>query len=137
MGKLKIFGKDIIDDKAVEQIKNCYNPEIDHAVITADGHYGYSMPIGGVVAYKNHVSPSGVGFDIACGNYAVRTDIKVEQVDISNVMDEIIAQIGFGVGRPNPNPIDHPIFDKIAKADFSPQRELLNMARPQLGTVGS
>jgi tRNA-splicing ligase RtcB len=25
------------------------------------------MPIGGVVAYKNYVSPSGVGYDISCG----------------------------------------------------------------------
>ena len=36
----------------------------------ADHHLGYAVPIGGVVAYKGRVSPSGVGFDIACGNKA-------------------------------------------------------------------
>ena len=31
--------------------------------------------IGGAVAYKDYISPSGVGFDIACGNKAVMTDL--------------------------------------------------------------
>jgi tRNA-splicing ligase RtcB len=52
-------------------------------------------------------------------------------------MDAIFKQIGFGVGRPNPKPIDHPVFDAISKADFKPQRNLMGMAMPQLGTVGS
>ncbi|HJP56183.1 MAG TPA: RtcB family protein [Gemmatimonadales bacterium] len=38
----------------------------------ADGHLGYVMPIGGVAAYENAVSVVGVGFDIACGNAAIR-----------------------------------------------------------------
>ena len=41
----------------------------------ADGHLGYAVPIGGVVAYKDAISPSGVGFDIARGNKAVRLDM--------------------------------------------------------------
>ena len=36
------------------------------------------MPIGGIIAYENAVSPSGVGYDIACGNKAVRTNLKPE-----------------------------------------------------------
>jgi RNA-splicing ligase RtcB len=40
----------------------------DRAALVADGHLGYAVPIGGVVAYKNTISPAGVGFDIACGN---------------------------------------------------------------------
>ena len=46
----------------------------DKAALMADGHLGYAVPIGGVVAYKDRISPSGVGFDIACGNKAVLTD---------------------------------------------------------------
>jgi tRNA-splicing ligase RtcB (3'-phosphate/5'-hydroxy nucleic acid ligase) len=42
--------------------------------LMADGHVGYVMPIGGVAAYENAVSVVGVGFDIACGNAAIRTD---------------------------------------------------------------
>ena len=33
------------------------------------------MPIGGVAAYREQVSVVGVGFDIACGNAAIRTDL--------------------------------------------------------------
>ena len=32
---------------------------------------GYAQPVGGVIAYEEHVSVSGVGFDIGCGNMAV------------------------------------------------------------------
>ena len=42
--------------------------------LMADGHVGYVMPIGGVAAYQDAVSVVGVGFDIACGNAAIRTD---------------------------------------------------------------
>src|SRR5918995_3914280 len=45
--------------------------------LMADGHVGYIMPIGGVAAYDNAVSVVGVGFDIACGNAAIRTDAKL------------------------------------------------------------
>ena len=71
MKNLKVFGAEIIDEKCITQIKNCFS-ENDLAVLTADAHYGYGHPIGGAIAYKDKVSLSGVGFDIACGNKAVR-----------------------------------------------------------------
>ena len=43
-------------------------------VICADGHLGYAQPVGGVIAYEKQISISGVGFDIGCGNMAVRLD---------------------------------------------------------------
>lgn len=134
----KVFGKEIIEESAITQLQNCLI-ENSIGVLSADAHKGYSMPVGGVVAYKNKISPSGVGFDIGCGNMAVKTNIVFNDIkdDISKIMDEVVARIGFGVGRPNPKPIDHPIFDKIAHADFHPQSNLLNLARTQLGTVGS
>ena len=136
MQRLTIFGKEIIDEKSITQIKNCFGPD-DIAVLTADAHYGYGHPIGGAVAYKDKISLSGVGFDIACGNKAVRTNIKASDININKVMDEIYRRISFGVGRTNNEPIDHPVFDKISKADFSPQRKMLDLAVEQLGTVGA
>lgn len=136
MQRLTIFGKEIIDEKSITQIKNCFGPD-DIAVLTADAHYGYGHPIGGAVAYKNKISLSGVGFDIACGNKAVRTNIKASEINIHKVMDEIYRRISFGVGRTNNEPIDHPVFEKIANADFSPQRRMLDLAVEQLGTVGA
>lgn len=136
MNNLKIFGAEIIDEKCVSQIKNCLS-ENDLGVLTADAHYGYGHPIGGAIAYKDKVSLSGVGFDIACGNKAVRTDIYADDVDIPQIMDEIFKRVSFGVGRHNDEPVDHEVFDKIAKADFQPQRKLMQLAKNQLGTVGS
>lgn len=136
MNNLHIFGREIIDPNAIKQIENCINSEEDLAVLTADAHKGYSMPIGGCIAYKNYISPSGVGYDIACGNMAVKTDIMASDVNIPKIMDEIFKRISFGMGRPNNEPIDHPIFDKIKNANFTPQRKFLQLAKNQLGTVG-
>ncbi len=137
MQHLTIFGEPLIDAKTIEQIKRCPASPEDRATLTADAHYGYGHPIGGVVAYKDKISLSGVGFDIACGNKACQTNIRATDIDTEKVMDEIFKQIGFGVGRPNPKPIDHPVFDAIAKADFNPQRQMIDLAMKQLGTVGS
>jgi tRNA-splicing ligase RtcB len=134
--RLNIFGKEIIDDESIEQIKNCIGEE-DIGVLTADAHYGYRHPIGGVVAYKNHISLSGVGFDIACGNKAVRTNIKTTDIDVAKVMDEIVHRISFGIGRHSKEPVDHQVLEQIEKADFEPQRNLSKLASSQLGTVGA
>lgn len=138
MQNLTVFGIEIIDEDSIRQIKNCIG-ENDIGVLTADAHYGYAHPIGGAVAYKDKISVSGVGFDIACGNKAVKTDLRVEELgkDLPHVMDEIFKRISFGVGRPNNEPVDHEVFDKIANAAFTPQRKMLKLAKEQLGTVGS
>lgn len=137
MHTIKIFGEPIIDANSIDQIKRCLSGPDDRATLTADAHYGYGHPIGGVVAYKDKISLSGVGFDIACGNKACQTNIRAADIDTDKVMDEIFKQIGFGIGRPNPKPIDHPVFDEISKAEFAPQRAMMKLAMDQLGTVGS
>lgn len=136
MKNLTIFGRPIIDDKCVAQIELCIGDQ-DIGVLTADAHYGYAHPIGGAVAYKNHVSVSGVGFDIGCGNKAVRTNIMAADIDVASTMDEIFRRISFGTGRINDEPIDHPVIDKILNASFRPQRAMADLAARQLGTVGS
>lgn len=118
------------------------DPRVRAAALMADHHLGYSMPIGGVVAYDNAVSPTGVGFDIACGNMAVKTNLEAFDLgtfhDRKNLMREIQKRIAFGVGRSNPTPIDHELFDSPAwlwLESVSPG--LKHKAEQQLGTVGS
>lgn len=132
--KIKIYGE--TDKRALEQLNRCAE-YADYAILCADHHVGYSMPIGGVVAYRDYISPSGVGFDIACGNKAVMTNLKANDIDISKIMDEIVKHISFGIGRINLQPIDHPVLEKIAKADFKGQKKLYKLAAEQLGTVGA
>lgn len=106
-------------------------------VLCADNHLGYSVPVGGVVAYRGHVTPNGVGFDIACGNCAVRTDALAADVDVARVMDEVWKVVSFGVGRKNNERVEHQVLDAIAASPVRQQREMLKLAADQLGTVGS
>jgi RNA-splicing ligase RtcB len=132
--QIKIFGT--ADERTRAQIERCAE-QAAFAVLCADNHVGYSQPIGGAVAFEDAISPSGVGYDIGCGNKAVRTTLRVDDVDVAAIMDEIARRISFGLGRVNDEPVDHPVLDQIAHADFQPQRNLLQQARNQLGTVGS
>lgn len=139
MSRLKIFGEH--DEGTLAQINLCAreNGSEVPAVLCADGHLGYSMPIGGVIGYREHVSPSGVGYDIGCGNKAVKTNIRYEDIDtlVDMLMDDIVKKVSFGMGRDNPDPVDHPVLDRIRDADFAPQRQFLDLAAKQLGTVGA
>jgi tRNA-splicing ligase RtcB len=67
MSEIPITVKGDIEPRAVEQLRRCAEAgDAVAAAICADGHVGYSQPIGGVLAYPDHISPSGVGYDIAC-----------------------------------------------------------------------
>jgi tRNA-splicing ligase RtcB len=137
---IKTFGP--ADPSAVIQLENCLavaEPEA-RGVLCADHHKGYSMPIGGVLASQRVVMPAGVGYDIGCGNCAVRTNIQAPDThsELARIMDEIATVISFGVGRKNNERVlDHPVFDTIAESPVPQQRALLDLARGQLGTVGS
>lgn len=135
---LTIIGE--TDHKTVEQMMNCLAiEEGSRGALLPDNHLGYSQPIGGAVAYRDHISPSGVGYDIGCGNKAVKTNLRGREVlhEMARIMDEITARISFGVGRHNEEPLEHEVLEKIAEAPFEPQREMLQTARAQLGTVGA
>ena len=129
------------DNDTVAQMDRCLEAEVGSlGVLCADGHKGYSMPIGGVVGYRNVVSPSGVGYDIACGNMAVRTTIQEGELtkqDLVAIADEIAARVSFGIGRVNNEPVDHPVIDIIRQSPVFEQRMLAKLAADQLGTVGS
>ncbi len=134
---IPVWGEPLLVD-ALEQIKMVRDTGADRVALMADHHVGYSMPIGGVAAYREDLSPSGVGFDIACGNKAVRLDIPLAEVraNIEKIMDDIASHISFGVGRSNPQPVDHELFDDPAWS-LNPAKTKKQAARSQLGTVGS
>jgi tRNA-splicing ligase RtcB (3'-phosphate/5'-hydroxy nucleic acid ligase) len=125
------------DDDAVSQIKTCARTA-DRVALMADHHKGYAVPIGGVVAYRDAISPSGVGYDIACGNKAVRVNMPGEELraNIARIMDDVWNTVSFGVGRRNSETVDHDLFDDPAWK-VHPAAQLKETARQQLGTVGS
>lgn len=147
MGEIgAVFGEH--DPKTLEQLRDVAS-RAERAALMADGHVGYVMPIGGVAAYDNKASVVGVGFDIACGNAAIRTNLRLERFDrahLEQVADTIQRSISFGVGRKNESrdaPTDDPLFaadewqalrDTAGKHEYD---SLVRKARLQLGTVGS
>ena len=143
MSRIKIFGAH--DDKTVAQFRDVAS-RAEHAALMADGHVGYVMPIGGVAAYRNQVSVVGVGFDIACGNAAIRTDLTLSGSGLATrldaLADEIQDTISFGLGRKNradDAPAGHPLFafDAWQALPRHVADPLRSKARTQLGTVGS
>lgn len=133
------------DPGALSQAKTCSEyGNVVQTLLMADHHKGYSQPIGGVVAYDGQISPSGVGYDIACGNKAVRTNLLAADLRprLSEVMDRIAQHISFGVGRVNNEKVDHELFDDpdwavYANVGRQEHDKLKALARDQLGTVGS
>ena len=127
------------DAGAIKQMVTCMAAgDASGGSLSADHHLGYSMPIGASIAYPEYVSPSGVGFDIGCGNKAVGTSLLYSDIqsDMNSIMDEISRRISFGMGRPNNEPVDHPVLDKIKAAPGGGVRALHGLAAKQLGTVG-
>lgn len=128
------------DQATIDQMGRCIDAHSSAvaAALMADGHKGYAQPVGGVIAYQDAISISGVGFDIACGNLAIRTDAHADDVRfrIGSIMDDVFAQVSFGIGRHNNTRVDHELFDDPAwsQPNLAPLKE---MARAQLGTVGS
>lgn len=145
---MRIFGEH--EEQTLRQLQDVA-ARAEHAALMADGHLGYVMPIGGVAAYRDEVSVVGVGFDIACGNAAIRTDLHLadlgpegrgRRVSLGAIADEISDVISFGLGRTNKAddaPVDHPLFEDPAWDAVPPgkRHDLLKKARAQLGTVGS
>src|SRR5262249_26125868 len=99
------------------------------------------QPIGGAIAYEDYVSPSGVGYDIGCGNKAAKTELTRADLDemggVETVMREITRRGSFGLGVPARERGDPPVLGEDPTPHFPPQRALASLAESQLGTVGS
>jgi tRNA-splicing ligase RtcB len=62
----RVWG-DYFEEETLKQLENAAHlPISQFAALMPDGHPGYGLPIGGVVATENSVIPFGVGMDIAC-----------------------------------------------------------------------
>ncbi len=135
---LKVFGQH--DDGTIAQMRNSMGVgNVVGGVLCADGHLGYAQPVGGVIAYENHISISGVGFDIGCGNMAVRLDTPFSVIEdqIGALTKDVARTISFGIGRTNEERVEHDLFDDAEAWKAADMEDYRPKARTQLGTVGS
>ena len=138
MTEARIFGEH--DERTKEQMARCMQyGSVRGGVLCADGHLGYAQPVGGVIAYDEHISVSGVGFDIACGNMAVKLDVPKKAIEdrIEPILQDIAANVSFGLGRTNKEKVEHEVFDSPLWQKSDVVGRLKSMAREQLGTVGT
>ena len=135
---LKLFGQH--DQATIAQMRNCMAVgNVVAGVICADGHLGYAQPVGGVIAYEKQISISGVGFDIGCGNMAVRLDTPYSAIKdrVGEIVRDVQKAISFGVGRTNDERVEHELFDDADAWRESDMQAYRQKAMAQLGTVGS
>jgi tRNA-splicing ligase RtcB len=138
MKKIIKFGD--IDNGALEQAERCLE-EAEAFALMADNHKGYGMPVGGVAVYKDKISPAGVGFDIACGNKAVKINVRYEDIKhrLPQIADIIWDTFSFGVGQKNDIKVEWKGFysDMWDIDFFNENPEIRETAMSQLGTIGS
>lgn len=130
------------DDGVKGQMRNAIElPVTVSAALMPDNHLGYGVPIGGVIAMHNAVSPHAVGVDIACRMKLSILDIpaaRIEDVFSPKVDPFIRALTGgtvFGVDqRQTANP-DHKVMDMDWNITAVTKR-MKDRAWTQLGTSG-
>ena len=135
---IEVFGRH--DEATVAQMRNCMGVgNVVAGVICADGHLGYAQPVGGVIGYEKQISISGVGFDIGCGNMAVRLDTPYAAIAdrVGAIVKDIARTISFGVERTNEERVEHDLFDDDDAWRESDMEAYRRKAAAQLGTVGS
>lgn len=71
-----------LDDGARRQALHCTQLPVafHHVAVMADGHLGYGVPIGAVLALDGAISPYAVGNDIGCGMAMVPTTVTAGEL---------------------------------------------------------
>lgn len=137
-----VWGGDM-DEATLQQMETaCRLPITVAGAQMPDGHVGYGLPIGGVLATRNAVIPYGVGVDIAC-----RMKLSVADEDAGRIRGwrdrlrkVLVAETASGIGaefrgerRRNHDVMDDPAWEDLPK----PLRALKDKAWSQLGSSGS
>jgi tRNA-splicing ligase RtcB (3'-phosphate/5'-hydroxy nucleic acid ligase) len=108
-------------DQSIEQVANAAMlPGIVKASLAMpDMHFGYGLPIGGVVATDAKkdgvITPGGVGFDINCGVRMLRTNLSRADVKdkIRPLVEGLFTAIPTGVGAKGDLRLSQADFDKM------------------------
>ncbi|MDX2175809.1 MAG: RtcB family protein [Candidatus Sumerlaeia bacterium] len=139
----RVWGAEQIDAAALEQMDAaCRLPVAVRGAQMPDGHLGYGLPIGGVLATRGAVIPYAVGVDIAC---RMKLSIVGEPASRlggwrDRLRKALVSETRFNAGaefqaseRRQHAVLDSPIWDRVP----TEIRQLHGKASAQLGTSGS
>jgi tRNA-splicing ligase RtcB (3'-phosphate/5'-hydroxy nucleic acid ligase) len=139
-GEFNIFGQRHIDQNAMLQMESAMRlPVAMKGALMPDAHYGYGLPIGGVLAVENAVIPFGVGLDIGCRMALSIYDmpaayIKRKEYDMQKALRRYTH---FGNEGALDFEVDHEILERNEFHSTPLLKRLHNKAWFQLGTSGT
>lgn len=134
-----IFGENEVEDKTKYQFYEALKlPVSVKGALMPDAHYGYGLPIGGVLATKNSVIPYGVGVDIGCRMALTVFDAPAsfyhgKTHQLKNLLSE---HTKFGMTEVHQSKNDHEILHRGAFNEIPFLKKLKTKAYQQLGTSG-
>ena len=141
-----------LEPGALQQALHCAQLPVahHHVAVMADGHQGYGVPIGAVLAVKDAISPYAAGNDIGCGMAIVPTTLAVEdflsplatKAGVSGPVarDEVMgrAQAAIPSGSDSHrHPIVDPSVDALLHAAFDALEEASTLTGLRLSTTNS
>ncbi len=134
-----IYGENDIDDKTKHQFYQALKlPVSVQGALMPDAHYGYGLPIGGVLATDNAVIPYGVGVDIGCRMSMTIFDAPASFFNgrthqLENLLKD---HTKFGMYETHAIKHDHPIMESSLFREIPLLKKLKTKAYQQLGTSG-
>lgn len=137
-----IYGKDGIDENAIKQMQQAMSlPVSVGGALMPDAHYGYGLPIGGVLATEGSVIPYGVGVDIACRMClsvfdmpaAMWFDKPKEREQLKKIL---MNNTRFGFDTFTDRERDDELFEREEFKTIPMLRHLLDKAYTQVGSSG-
>lgn len=134
-----IFGENEIDEQTKFQMYEALKlPITVSGALMPDAHYGYGLPIGGVLATENAVIPYGVGVDIGCRMSLSVFDLPASFLKGRDHQLQAILKDNtkFGMNETHTIKNDHEVFYKSEFNNIPILKNLLDKAYKQLGTSG-
>lgn len=132
----KVYAEFLEHEAQMQFLRALEDEDTVKGALMPDCHTGYSLPIGGVIAMKDKVSPAFVGFDIGCGMATLKTPFYKDELieycdDIFNAIYDIVP-----VGRNwHSKSQKNSRLDHLEKTDFA-DKIYRHEGKKQLGTLG-
>ena len=134
-----VFGMEGIDAKTINQMENAMKlPVAEAGALMPDAHFGYGLPIGGVLATDNSVIPYGVGLDIGCRMSLSILDLPVKILEEKRELfkSQLIKNSCFGFEQFD-RPKDHEVLSRNEFKEIPSVKRLKDLAAKQIGSSGS
>ncbi len=132
---------DDMEESALQQARNLANLPFafHHIAVMPDAHFGFGMPIGGILATDGVIVPNAVGVDIGCGMCAVKTSLKdIDEPRLKQVLRQIRQTVPLGF-KHHQKPQSHNTMPRTGAGSIDQLpiiRSEYDNARTQVGTLG-